>query len=185
MKYIIIGCPRNGSTFISEAFKKNGIEVGHEKLETGGISSWTLASNTKHTLYGPSLDEVLSKIGDSDYSISHQIREPLSTISSITTIQDKSWKYVSKFIDLSHTSSVLHRSMLFWYEWNLRCENITSSHYKLHDYKTHFNLKHDHGNTRANSRPHTTYTLENLFEVDRQLCENIVKLSQKYGYELQ
>lgn len=184
MKHIIIGCPRNGSTFISNALKINGLEVGHEKYKKDGISSWVLAGENDNTPWGPSLNEVINKIGNSDYTIHHQIREPLSTISSITTISDKSWEYISKFVDLSQTNSSLHKSMLFWYEWNLRCESITNKRYKLIDYKQYFNLEYDYENTKVNSRKHTFYKLEDLFMEDKELCEKIIKMSQKYGYEI-
>lgn len=182
-KIIIIGLPRNGSNFISKAFRENGIDVYHEDVGKDGISSWVLASKGDVVYLGPTYHQVLKKY-DYQVKLYHQIREPISTISSITTISKPSWLYIEKYVNLDSANSLLHKSMIFWLEWNKRCEDMTDNWYQLDNYQTYFNLKKDLKNKNINSRKHKNYELENLYKEDKKLTDEIIKYSEKYGYKL-
>lgn len=183
-KILIIGLPRNGSTFISQAFRLNGIDVGHESIGKDGISSWVLASKSDIEYLGPTYNQVLKKY-DNQVNLFHQIREPIQTISSITTISNKSWRYVENYVDLKRSNSLLHKSMIFWLEWNKRCEDMTDNRYQLDNYQKYFNLKEDLTSKNVNSRKHKNYNLDDMYKVDKKISEEILNYCEKYGYNIQ
>lgn len=180
-KFIILGCPRSGTSFISKFLSYNGFKVGHEKLEKDGISSWCLVSGGDNVCYGPSYNEVIKKLGNNS-EIYHQVRNPIDTISSITTIQDKSFQFASKFIPINSYDSLILKSMKFWFYWNELSENFTKKRYRVEDtneYVKNFKLLDE---KKINSRSHVNLNWGDIEKENFELSEKIKNMSIRYGY---
>jgi hypothetical protein len=189
----ITGCGRSGTKYISELFQKIGIDVTYEKLGKDGISSWCLVPDTQEKCFGPSYKEI------EYYNIPlvHQIREPLSSISSMTTMLDISWKFIRVFIPISQKDSKLKMCMKCWYYWNLmakqkscytyRIENIISEFEELiciGDFKVNADFKKIISVVPKdiNTRIHEQYCWSDLKNEDDSLTNKIMILAKETGY---
>ena len=83
MKYLIIGHPRSGTAYMSKLFKKNGLDVRHERMGRDGRSDWQYAiPNETIFPWGKGVRE--------DYEfdvVIHNIRDPLTAIPSISNTE--------------------------------------------------------------------------------------------------
>ena len=122
MSYIIIGCPRSGTGYASKFFN-----IGHEKINQNGISSWCLVNNPP--LYGPSLKEVQIKFPTT--AIFHQIRNPINTISSFNSMSNKAWEYFTNILNLNPLDSPLKKGMEIYFQWNTKAKEIANFTYKV------------------------------------------------------
>ena len=154
---IIIGCARSGTGFISEKAKEIGLDIGHEKVGEHGIADW---SQTTDGLF----------IDKQDGVFCHQVRNPLDTIASCTTLAGESWQFISKYIPIG--DSLIHSCMIYWYYWNLLAEEKASHTYQLETFEP----------SNVNSRDHITLTWEDLKEIDSELTDKIIDLAKSYGY---
>lgn len=192
---VITGCGRSGTTYSSKVLSELGIAIGHERLKKDGISSWFLASKRKQVPLGPSLDD-LKKY---DKLIIHQVRHPLSTISSLLALGKPSWKFLSEEIPINYAEdSKILRAMKYYYYWNLQAEKIAMVRIKaeefndviipiLKDFKMQINEKKNitlNETTKVNTRKHEILTWADLYQEDEELTYNIKRLSKKYGYEV-
>lgn len=180
-KIIILGCPRSGTKFISEIFNINGIQIGHEKMGSFGISSWCLVSGDDKVCHGPSYEKVLNIFGNNSL-IYHQVRNPLQTISSLTTISKKSFDFVKNYIPMDSKESLNLKCMKFWYYWNLMAEKLTTNRYRIED--VDFLLPNFKGlnQKNINSRRHVNLNWDDLRMENEELANNIKVLSERYGY---
>lgn len=191
---VIIGCGRSGTTFSSIYLSHLGINIGHERLRYNGISSWYLVSDNDSVPFGPTFNQ----IKDLEFTLIHQVREPLAAISSIQgTIGGISWEFISKEIpiDLIKDSKIL-QAMKYWYYWNLMAESKSEFRVKAECFQTEIipvlnalSIKTTHINQRLlnkedkiNTRSHTALSWSDLENEDITLTEKIKKLALKYGY---
>lgn len=101
MKYLIIGHPRCGSTFMSKLFIKNNLDVKHEIMGADGTSNWQYAIKDAKCFYwtkGVRLDYQFNKI-------IHYVRDPFYAIPSIVfTETPRSFsKLTEEYIDYVNT----------------------------------------------------------------------------------
>jgi hypothetical protein len=181
-KKIIIACPRSGTTYISELFQLNNIDIKHECIGEDGISSWTLVGQDDESPWGPSFKYTMETFKDNQVEIYHQVRHPLDVISSMTTLKNVSFKYVQKHIPIENEDSQLLKCMKFWYYWNIKAETMTDKRYKLNDAKEYFGFNNDLDNKKVNSRDHKNYTFNDLYVEDKELTNKIEILMDKYGF---
>lgn len=181
-KIVITGCPRSGTTFASRLFKFNGIQVGHEKFDQGGISSWTLAGRCNTSPCGPSWNAVVDRYGQVD--VHHQVRHPLDVMASMFTLTEQSWQFAFKVIGQKYTTKRLYNAMVFWYEWNLRAAEMSVGTYRVEDIQDYFSLGQDYSNKKVNSRPHGEVTAAACRAADKQLFALIEDLATAYGFNI-
>lgn len=166
-KYIIIGCPRSGTGFASKFFN-----IGHEKINKNGISSWCLINNPP--LYGPTITEVKNIFPS--IPIFHQIRRPIDTISSFMSMSDKAWVYFYKVLNLNPLDSKIKNGMEIYYQWNIRAKEISEFTYKLEEIEQTFANIKAYSNKKQNSRKHILYTENDFLNADKILWGKIQDL---------
>jgi hypothetical protein len=189
---IIIGCGRSGTTFTSKKLKSLEIYIGHERLNKHGISSWYLVSDQTKIPIGPNFKQI-EKLG---FSIVHQVRNPLSAISSMQASSWISFKFLSNEIpiDFENDSKIL-KAMKYWYYWNLKAEAKAILSYQIEKFNqnldellklgkfTHIKDK-SYTDTKTNTRNHIDLSWDDLYKEDEMLTNNIKNLAIKYGYKI-
>jgi len=105
-KYLVLGHPRCGTGYSAELLKSYGLNIGHERMGTDGISCWQyvikddLPPFSKKDLNNKNRDQYIFDI------IIHTIRDPFTALPSIYYTETphgadpKHWAY--KFIIQSH-----------------------------------------------------------------------------------
>lgn len=188
----ITGCGRSGTTFTSELFSRLGYKVGHERFLLHGISSWMLSSNQKKVPWGPSRHD-FSKLY---LPIVHQVRNPISTISSMHSLSATSWEFIGCELPIHSSDSVLLKSMKYWYYWNLKSEEISEFTYQIEKIKERLPCILELGkfadpqgtfvypNTNVNTRPHSRIDWDLLESENEELTDKIRKMAMKYGYSV-
>lgn len=166
-KFIIIGCPRSGTGYASKFFN-----IGHERINDNGISSWCLVKNPP--LYGPSLEEIQNKFPQ--VPIYHQIRNPVDTISSFLSMSENAWRYFTTQLELNPNTSKLKKGMQIYYKWNQLAKNIADFTYCLEEIETVFPHIKPFSNKRENTRPHLNYTEKDFLKEDKELWDKIKKI---------
>ncbi|MEN8249447.1 MAG: hypothetical protein ABFS32_10990 [Bacteroidota bacterium] len=190
---VLTGCGRSGTRYSSKLLRKCGLHIGHEKLFFNGISSWRIVSDSTEPFMGPSFNEIKML----DRVMIHQVREPLSSISSMLTIGKPSWEFIAKEIpvNLDKDSSIL-KAMKYYFYWNLKAETITDYRVKaetfsddirpiLIDQGITFNdkLNDIKAKDAVNTRKHQILTWEDLNKEDPDLTGKIRLLGTRYGYD--
>lgn len=167
MSYIIIGCPRSGTGYASKFFN-----IGHEKINQNGISSWCLVNNPP--LYGPSLKEVQIKFPTT--VIFHQIRNPINTISSFDSMSSKAWEYFTNILNLNPLDSLLKKGMEIYFQWNTKAKEIANFTYKVEQIEQSFPDIKPYLNKKENTRKHILYTENDFLNTDKILWGKIKEL---------
>lgn len=96
--FLITGCGRSGTTYITQVLQRCGLDVGHERMGRDGIVSGFYAFDApkypgKHPTPRPQFDVVL-----------HQVRAPLAAIASLQT--GHSWDWVRPLLSLPARANV-------------------------------------------------------------------------------
>lgn len=194
-KLMVIGCGRSGTTYISKLFKSGAIDLEHEEMGEHGMVAWWLVSDLKRAPWGPSYYE-LKEFG---MPIIHQVREPLSAISSIQTFNESSWNFLAGQIPIDmEKDSIVLKSMKYWYYWNKKAEERAQMTYKVEEIDKYFPVILKLGkfskkvedfpgvskttNSRKHSRKHVRLTWDDLEREDKSLTLKIRELGTSYGY---
>lgn len=191
----VTGCGRSGTKYFSVLMKSIGLDIGHEKLEKHGISSWCLVPDSNISVFGPSFSEIEYL----DIPIVHQIRDPLNTISSTLTFMNSSWNFIQRFIPVSKKDSTLLKSMKYWYYWNLLAKKKAIYSYRIENIKSEINglveigdFRHivtieenmiDATSKKINSRPHENLSWKELKDEDEYFASKIYDLAIGFGYD--
>lgn len=191
----IIGCGRSGTKYVSELFMNQNKVVLHECLGLNGISSWCLVPKTYERHFGPSYFE-LEELG---IPLVHQVRHPLKVISSVKTFGNKSWEFISKFIPVKKSDSIILKGMKYWYYWNKMAEKRSIYTYRVENIDIHlekifeigrfkipvnFTELLDTTSRNVNTRNPNTLTWNDLENEDIELTKRIKHLARKYGYKI-
>ena len=125
--YVILGTGRSGTAYTSKLLQCCGLDIGHEKLGSDGISSWYLTEDTPN--------KNSASWGDLSMStpvVAHQLRNPLKTIPSLMTINKDSWDFIkNSTITSTWDNRLLVRSMRHWLEWNQAAFRKAEYHWTL------------------------------------------------------
>lgn len=129
----VIGTGRSGTEFLSRTLRNHGHELGHEELRRDGIVSWCLTADHEKTPYGPSWRD----LDKSEFVIGHQMRHPLKTIPSLSTINKKSWNFIAEsgIGDVRSHRTMLSKSMEHWLSWNQVAFHKADFHWTLSNMK--------------------------------------------------
>jgi hypothetical protein len=192
---LVTGCARSGTKYISRALRASGYEIGHEKMSEAGVSSWYLAAAPKKTK---------RRVNFGKYKfahIFHQVRHPLSTISSVYKTENvHSWKYIiSQIPEIRTDDSHLVKCAKYWYYWNLKAEKLAEWTYRVEDLdqlwdefgkrigKAITPPSEAHVPKNTNTRgEYRQFSWEDLRrELDPILFQEIQKLAVKYGYSIE
>jgi hypothetical protein len=187
----ITGCARAGTAYTASLLHHMGYDVGHEELGRDGIVSWPIAAATIESPWGPSPAKILT-IAD---VVLHQVREPLSAIRSVQTLEDSSWDFICSNIPCRRGDSLLLRAAQYWLHWNLLSEKVASRTYRLESIRDEVPalvaamgrppLRTDvDAVPRANARPSigAPVTWDALRAASKTLADEIGALAVRYGY---
>lgn len=191
---LITGCARSGTAFVARFFKLQGYDLAHEREGSFGIVSWTMATDTTTTPWGP---------GSHGYIFAHtfhQVRDPLKTIASVSNEPIASWLYIQQFIpEISLGDPPLVNAAKYWYYWNLMAEAKAEWTYKIEDFP---DLIGEMGRrleisldpyilkllpTSLNTRRYkNSCSWKDLRELlDEDLFYHIVEMAIRYGYSVE
>jgi hypothetical protein len=195
-RILITGCGRSGTGYISRLLSSAGLSMGHEAFGLDGISDWHLAVNDEkyekiEKFYGCRFDFEI---------VLHQIRNPLSVISSAQTLNATpevgSWYYIAKHIPcISQNDHVLVKAMKYWVFWNMFAERRAKYTYRIEDIDIELDkiakLIGVALDTKCletiprniNTRGHSMVTWEQLRELDSAMCDEVIAYAKEKGYE--
>jgi hypothetical protein len=190
---LITGCARSGTGFISHLLQACKMQIGHEKTQKDGVSSWVMCTDAKHV---PWAVDSRHKIRFSH--IFHQVRHPLNVIASVQTEGEPSWKYILKHIpEIKKEDSRIVKCAKYWYYWNLKAEQQAEWTYQVeqidqvwNEFCSRLGRKLNRSQLEAvprnvNTRTHTEISWEDLkAQLDPELYDNIQKLAARYGYTI-
>ncbi len=192
---LITGTPRCGTHYTAALLQALGLRVLHEAVDVDGAVSW------KHTGHGtftvPKRNRV-SEIFDPGFTTTlHQVRNPLKSISSMQTLRDCTWKFMTHHIELDMDAPVVVRGMQCWTGWNSLAEAKAEWRYRIEDLKeifpeflTHLNLpvqpipELSRESRESRLERFTPLRWGNLLHADESLAHSTAALARKYGYEV-
>lgn len=192
VRCLITGCGRSGTRYIARLLSAAGLDIGHETMGKDGIASWLLAVDAGYAGYGP-----LRRFFRFQ-TILHQIRDPLSVISSMQTTRIASWQYICRNIPCSLDEPLLLRCAKYWKYWNLKAESIATWRYRIEEIDRIWGELCERLaipvnpavlattqrtiNTRAGAYQKIGW--DDLMVLDKSLCLSIQEQAVRYGYEL-
>ena len=187
--FLITGCGRSGTTYITQALRRCGLDVGHECYGRDGIVSGFYAVNAphypgRHPNPRPVFDVVLQ-----------QVRHPLKTIASVTTGRSRAW--AQPFVPVEPRASKLRWACYYWLAWNRAAERMAAFTYRIEALEAAWPrlqeaLGFDAGYAvtagipRAlNARPHAPVTWAQVRKAAPEIYAAIRAMATCYGYELE
>ena len=187
--FLITGCGRSGSTYITRVLQHCGLDVGHHRLgKDGAVCSFYCFKTDKypvktHPVPRPHFDVIL-----------HQIREPLKTIASIQT--GRSWKWTCRLLPVGEDAPLLTRCCYNWLVFNEEAECQAALTYRIEALEEAWPeiqqlLGFTYNYTKAvtgiskktNARKHGAVTWEDVRTFAPLIYCDIREAARRYGYE--
>jgi len=173
-----------------------GLDVRHEAMGYDGAVSWREAKGKPFTYRRVKVDGGDER-GPVEFAHTfHQVRAPLLTIASMSTMGPHAWRYIHKTMPkVDPRAPKLLRSMQLWYFMNLmferqaertfRIENIDAI---LRDLCETLDVRYSKRVLKSiprnvNTREHPGVGWSDLFTADPRLAVDIMNLAGRYGYE--
>ena len=175
---LITGIGRSGTKYTATLLQKARISVGHEMLLSDGIVCW------KHAIFAAQFSPVI-----------HQLRDPIHTIGSMQTISKDSIKYMDRYVITAKANNELHLLMQLWYKWQLLCEHYSKFTFRVENIAKSWDaimeilLRKNVAmpivptDTHTRKGKYKPITLQQMFDIDRQLTIDIITFAKKYGYK--
>jgi hypothetical protein len=187
MKLLIQSVARSGTHYTTEFLNILGLKVEHEALGIDGTVRWQLEPH----------------LPDNDYIFLHQTREPIATITSLHHINNDSWRYISRVLNLEITTPILQRCMTYYYKWHQILDERSVFTYpveEIHElveildlFKINYDKdklpkalelpKNINYTPETHATPKTELSWEALYRCDYDLAEKIEDLAKKYEYK--
>lgn len=203
IELLLTGCGSSGTKYISELLKKNGIDVGHDFNPIGKRGFVTNAIVNKEVwVYDKAkypLEVVKEKILLSNFSnIIHIVRHPLLVISSIIKKWENNnniWLHIQNGALSSEKDkniSILN-AMKYWLYHNKHIMKYTKKIVKFEDVLQNSDTLEKYLNksivktlNKKINSSNTNIKLDwnSLFNVDKHITNEIIKLCDIYGYEI-
>jgi hypothetical protein len=123
---LVAACPRSGTRYVSHILRLSGLKIEQERLDLDGTVSWV------HVGRGNVREK---EVEDTNFDkIFHQVRNPLQTIASMTTISNGSRKYMRENLTMEMPEDRIKFAMAAWTGWNEKIEGLGPIlRYKLED----------------------------------------------------
>ena len=135
---LITGSAKSGTMFIAELLKKSGHDINHEAYGKDGCASWAMAKNRYNA-------EKSIETLDSFTHIFHQVRHPLSVISSLVAgftdfvssydaplLSTNSWLFILEHVpEINEIDSHTVIAAKYYYYWNLLAEKKAEWRYQI------------------------------------------------------
>lgn len=171
VKLLITGCGRSGTAWISAVLRSLGFDVRHEGEGQHGTASWCLAAGDVP------LPSWHKPVANSNWTtVLHQVREPLASIASLSTVRAGSYLWASRYVDIDPHALPLKRALRYWVKWNELAESLAVSTYRVED------IHHD--TPRRNTRSAYPTSWEHLRAIDSRMAEEAIALASRYGYQV-
>lgn len=190
----VVGCGRSGTKHTVALLNQLGVMVNHESLGPDGEVGWR------------GLLKILNgELAPGSHTIIHQVRNPLETISSLrtNTLLNSVSRHFPTRSQLRTPEGKLHRCMEYWYHWNLLAEKSSQWTFRIETLSSNFEqfcqqvgLEKQPPlyptvsatlNTRRTARfaafQAEPLSWSQLRAIDEELCDNIIALARRYGYE--
>lgn len=179
---LITGCPRSGTRSTSEALCASGLDIPHERLGHDGSVCWFYTVEDSRYPWGV---PVPTQPWD---TVFHQVRAPLDTIASLTTISDASWSFIQRHVPFL-SSPLVDRCAEFWLRWNERVEAIASWRYRVEDAyvetiaaKAGLLATNSAPHPHRNRRRHGPLSWDSIQDAGlRAACQ---EMGERYGYRM-
>lgn len=97
LQYLILAHPRCGTGYMSELFRANGIDVGHEVIHTHGTSNWQMAVGAEQY---PFPGDCYRRQDVSFDTVIHVLRQPLDAVASIAFTERRSEYFRAQYVNL-------------------------------------------------------------------------------------
>jgi hypothetical protein len=181
-------CAKSGTHYTTEFLNRLGIQVQHEYTGIDGIVTW-------YIFHTPAQFPNELNI-DVDNSIClHQTRHPIDTISSIMRLDNESWKYIRRAMNMDLTQPLLKRAMEYYIHWHKSLEDCTFQYQveemsELISILDLFDVKYDRDKIpwametpRLGSTPDKKQlTWDDLLREYPALYWEVRQMGEKYGY---
>lgn len=183
MRCLVIGTGRCGTLYAAKYLQALGLDVPHEKMGRDGTSNWWLG--VPWEMYPtPKFDRVL-----------HIYREPLATISSLTTCgpQHEFWQHSIQNSPVQASDPVLVRAMKHWLYWNSMCELIADKSLAIEHWDTDWIEDFFQVTDTQPAIPKDTHTWKGRFiertwmdlkDMEPDITRLIRRKARRYGYEI-
>lgn len=187
---LVMACSRSGTYYTAEYLTGMGLDVGHERINADGACGWPYAVSEPYIRANGRRDEYEWGV------IVHQVRHPLSTISSMLTHEPPMIGFVSRHLG-GLPDDMLHAAMLYWIGWNELIEHQTDIRYRVEDLWPHGPADRllrgslptkEVGqvvrppSARTNARAHPDKGWADLERKDLRASRYIYRMAHKYGY---
>jgi len=208
-KLLVTGCGRSGTSYICSVLGnfKPAVDIGHEnRLGNAGMASWLVPFDVP-TPRGPQIrlkdfQTILHQVRHPLGTISslHTVgQESWDFIKKcIPEIAKHKWQYQKRSkVPETQKDQILLAATKYWYYWNLQAEKIASWTYQVEDIQNVlpefckragivwsadvFNKAHK-TDTRVTRKDYVKITWDDIKRVDSTLYNDVIKLSEKYGY---
>lgn len=191
-RLLVIGCGRSGTRYTAKVLRRLDLDIGHEKDGDDGQVSWRAVPAWSRSEYPV---------------VIHQVREPLSVISSFHTVMSSSWKFICENEPrIEMKEPLLVRCMKYWLYWNQKCSGA-DFRFRVEDMNTELPSildsigmnytkgqlmealevpKNDHTRKAGHkaSKSYLAITLEDMNQVAPWVTNEIIKQAKIYGYNL-
>lgn len=105
--FLVTGCARSGTHFLSKFLQLNSLDIGHEATAPLGTVGWLCASPEYRNNRGVTFDKT-----------AHLIRHPALIIKSLQTMNPRAWNYIFQYRpECQHEDRVIAGAR-YWLEWN-------------------------------------------------------------------
>lgn len=182
MKLCILGCGRSGTSYTASMLNSAGLRIGHEYPGQDGSVGGIFWKKTRRNLL--------------DYDVIwHQVRNPIHTIASLTTLKPASFtEYMFELGSprCAMPQSSLCRAMLVWLMYTEWADRYATYTYQVEDFDRVFPRimalygKHCQPiqsiSKKLNTRPHATVRFRHLMRAHPTMAELVRFRGIKYGY---
>ncbi|MBA1147226.1 hypothetical protein H0Z60_09140 [Ectothiorhodospiraceae bacterium WFHF3C12] len=194
---LITGHPRSGTHFTAKVLRRLGYPTSCEGRNLRPGKTW-FVSSWKHAQPGTFHFRLGSRPIHTGFKrVLHQVRHPLSVISSSTTLSHLTTDHIRKYVDLPEPSirrnQPVKLCMRSWLEWNRMIEDQADWRFQLEELQELFPALCRQlsipprqlprmGKGSRNARKHSHWSWDDL---DRQcpvLTREIKEQAQRYGY---
>lgn len=152
--FLVTGCARSGTHFLSKFLQLNGLDIGHEVSATLGTVGWLCAS-----------DQYRRDRKASFSATAHLIRHPSQVVKSLQTMNIRAWNYIFHYKpECKHDDKVIAAAR-YWLEWNKMAKDQSSLSVRLEDF--------------TEDRGRTVRDLMSFF--NKALNEKLIEEAQEHG----